>query len=744
MIRGKVMMNKDSEIGRVVAVDTAEVTVQLSRDLKGLTRSTYEGAHEVGRINSYVIVPVGAARLVAIVTRVVMVEEAEVSSSRTMISFPTAKRILKATLIGTIEGGEFTQGVAQFPILDSAVHLPEKRDLSAIFDERQRSEDAKSVLREYCLPIGKSPLFPEFEINIDPDKAFGKHTAVIGSTGSGKSCTIAAMLQTLLQLQEVAQTNIVILDTNGEYRAAFHHWDSDHGWEPIANSRCLYIPSGPKQQNDGIAIPYWFLNVDDFVALFRAAPNVQKPVLLEALRSARGDFSPESREAILHEKLMNELHTIITLASGDGIRVSKDIRSSASGLHDWVEIVSQEDAWAGLLARIPEFDGDDLLLACNEVAGAADEFVSSSGFPEMIPINKREEICERLEPFHEMLLNVSVESPEGLLQSSADAPSYFDISRFRTVHIENVLRREETGSRAREYVGSMLLRMDRLLQDPRFDFLFGKEGERYPKVAHSLATFLRDILGLASPDEDSVSLSAWDETQEGILPFYDRQRMETAGHNIVVVDLSLLASEVLENVTALIGRLVLELLQRIGEEEGMRGKLPVVLVLEEAQNYIREQAAGPDMERQSVSKEVFERIAREGRKYGLGLVVASQRPSELSKTVLAQCSSFVVHRLQNPEDLRYFRQIVPGIFESLLDQLPALAPQTALLLGEFVRAPVLARIMDANPLPASRDPEFMEYWQSDSPLDLPIERIAARWEAGDLATDQSGDSGEEE
>ena len=117
---------------------------------------------------------------------------------------------------------------------------------------------------------------------------------------------------------------------------------------------------------------------------------------------------------------------------------------------------------------------------------------------------------------------------------------------------------------------------------------------------------------------------------------------------------------------------------RVGGADA-RGSFPVVMVLEEAQNYIREPRFG---EEESISRGTFERIAREGRKYGLGLVVASQRPSELSKTVLSQCSSFIVHRLQNPDDLRYFREIVPGLFAPLLDQLPALAPQTALVLGE--------------------------------------------------------------
>jgi DNA helicase HerA-like ATPase len=127
---------------------------------------------------------------------------------------------------------------------------------------------------------------------------------------------------------------------------------------------------------------------------------------------------------------------------------------------------------------------------------------------------------------------------------------------------------------------------------------------------------------------------------------------------------------------------------------------------------------------------VFERIAREGRKYGLGLVVASQRPSELSKTVLSQCSSFIVHRLQNPEDLRYFKEIVPGIYGPMLDQIPALAPQTALVLGECVPAPALVKIREARPVPRSRDPLFYEYWTREETPDLPVEAVCAEWESG--------------
>ncbi len=222
------------------------------------------------------------------------------------------------------------------------------------------------------------------------------------------------------------------------------------------------------------------------------------------------------------------------------------------------------------------------------------------------------------------------------------------------------------------------------------------------------------------------SLNNENIVSEEHLPFYNRQRSGTEGSHVVVIDLSLLTSEVLESVTAMIGRLILEFLQRLGEfGEKTRGSLPVVLVLEEAQNYIYEQKY---REEESISREVFERIAREGRKYGLGLVISSQRPSELSKTVLSQCSSFIVHRLQNPEDLRYFKDIVPGVFEDLLNQLPALAPQMALILGECVRAPALVRIGDAHPLPRSRDPKFYRYWVSNQAPDIPVEDICSIWE----------------
>jgi hypothetical protein len=278
------------------------------------------------------------------------------------------------------------------------------------------------------------------------------------------------------------------------------------------------------------------------------------------------------------------------------------------------------------------------------------------------------------------------------------------------------------------------------MEDSRYGFLFGTPGLDWPNVTNTLAAFMRDILGLAP---EPTALSAEHEATRAAFPFVDRLLTKgSKAKNITIVDLSLLAGDVLENVTALIGRLILEFLQRASDKRisGIeRGEFPVVLILEEAQNYIQQPSGKED---DSISRGVYERIAREGRKYGLGLVVASQRPSELSRTVLSQCSTFIVHRLQNPEDLRYFREIVPGVYKELLEQLPSLSPQYALVLGEGVRAPSLLRVRDAFPTPRSRDPKFYAEWTADNPHVPKVEKVCAAWEGQDAPSQNGGNDPE--
>jgi len=722
-------MASDHEIGRLVAVDTAQVTVELNRDLKALTRSTYEGTLEVGRINSYIIIPVGARRIVAMVTRVLLTEESELKADKTMVTLPSSRRLMKATMIGTIDEGRFRQGISLFPVLDTPVLMTTKEDLNAIFGKKADIEAPTPEEPGFCIPIGRSAIFPDYKITIDPDAFFGKHAAVIGSTGSGKSCSIATIVQSIIEQAAVKQTRFIILDTNGEYRAAFQKDNEDGKWVDAHPAfKSLYIPTDPAEQ-ERLTIPYWFMDSDDFVRLFRASPGVQRPVLLHALSSARDSEGGSENWVHVRQNIIRECNRILGLCTGTEGRDAKTVRQLCDGMISYLEETTIIEQLTILTEHYPAVTANSLKTMFEGVRDIAREDIRNEGQQyesyAAIDVSKRTQIENSIKPVLGTLTRLPEESTNiGI--SSSDCPRFFSKSEFRYRHLESAMSRDEaSSSRARDNCSTMLMRIYRLLEDSRFEFLFGPTCAEWPSIEHSLATFIRDILGVATCSE--TNLSDEQHCSKGQLPFYDRHRRGASRSNVVIIDLSLLASEVLENVTALIGRLIHEFMQRLTNQQvsGIsRGEYPVVLILEEAQNYIRE---GRRTEEDSISKLVFERIAREGRKYGLGLVVASQRPSELSKTVLSQCNSFIVHRLQNPEDLRYFREIVPGIYGQMLDQLPALAPRSALVLGECVQAPALVEMREASPIPKSKNPRFYKSWTQDE-KQPDFEAVCAKWE----------------
>lgn len=730
-------MATDFEIGRVVAVDTAQVSIELNRDLKGMSRSTYEGPQEVGRINSYVIIPVGARKLVAMVTRVVLVEEAEMKADRTMVALPAARRLMKATLIGTIDGDSFRQGVALFPVLDNPVHMAGRADLDAIFGAIEQGEGTVPDPDDpgYCIPIGESAVVQGRPIRIDPDAFFGKHAAVLGSTGSGKSCTIASLLQSIREQPGVKRTTCVILDTNGEYRTAFQRQKDDDTWEDVGPGKALYIPSDPRRSGDRLVIPYWFMNSEDFVRLFQAREGLQAPVLLRALRLARTGMEGSDSPASALEVLRTACRQILALIENDAPTQqwaipNNVIQRCTDGLRyreTFPEHVRTLDAAFG---QDVFAEWEHALTTIQTIAQEAGQQGQQGG----LGGTRLQRIRDALDPVVDRLNRLAADRPSGTSDVSADQPRHFDRSQFMESALETAMREQvESGNpgRVRDACGPMFLRIRRYFEDPRFRFMF----DVYPEALHVLAAFLRDTLGIGA--DSGTELSSEEDVPKERLPFYDRQRAGEGAADVVILDLSLLASEVLENVTALIGRMVLEFLQRLGERGGekARGSLPVMLVLEEAQNYIQQPRSADE---ESIARAVFERIAREGRKYGLSLVVASQRPSELSKTVLSQCSSFVVHRLQNPEDLRYFKEIVPGIYGPMLEQIPALAPQTALVLGECVPAPALVKIREARPVPRSRDPKFYRHWVAEEAPSIDVESICANWEGESDAPDDNG------
>lgn len=709
----------EKNIGKVISVDSFRAYIRLDDDLKSLYKSGYEDIYEVARINSYVIIPIGADKIVAMVTSVRAIDETELGKNKEAIFLTKSARYLVATMIGTIENnGKYIQGVYNYPILDNTVWYVTRQDLDNIFDQKEKSKI--DFNEDFYLPIGTSPSFSDYKIKINPDKFFGKHAAILGNTGSGKSCTFASIIQSLFEFEyngkKLKNAHIIIFDTNGEYRQAFQG-TKENPYKNLNEVNAFHI------DRNGMKVPFWFMNFADFDFLFEPTAGTQAPIFKRALGLAKNQ-TVSTIKKLIPQTYLSKLESIVAECDENNFKIKNtifsEIREFSLELHSLETDFDKSEILAALkklIAEKPKLSKVDKYIQGNLSTKILTE--SSSVI--------RSEVSK---------YNVSIRSIEVAEERNIDLPIYFSFSDLIEKFFDEAINENEnSANRLREFVSTLRLRLQSYLGDERISqpLLLNHEQE----IISALAKFISFILG------DFCKVYQTEDT-DLFTNFYKEQLAKSEIEKLVsdkpsqvtIIDMSLLPYEVLETITGLIGRLILEFASRFDESD--RGKLPMVIALEEAQNYIPEKNRG---DRESIAKKVFERIAREGRKYGISLLVSSQRPSELSKTVLSQCNSFIIHRLQNPEDQKYVRQLVSAANEDILQQLPILPQQHVVIMGDAVRTPVQARMNTANPRPNSNNPKFIENWTMDLPKDFPnYEKIAEAWEKGEkyeTATDET-------
>lgn len=279
-----------------------------------------------------------------------------------------------------------------------------------------------------------------------------------------------------------------------------------------------------------------------------------------------------------------------------------------------------------------------------------------------------------------------------LPRTTLDTPVFFDLMALRA-EIESMNGQVPGKTPGKLIDGTLtgkfdnfLMRLDSKLNDVRYDFLLKP---KVRKDSASLSSLLRDFVGLGAPKAA-----------------------------VTVIDLSSVPFDVRPTVAAQIGRLAFE----FNYWNPMYREFPILLMCEEAHAYIprasESQFAG--------SRKSMERIAKEGRKYGVGLAVVSQRPHEVSETVLAQCGTFICLRITNPDDQAYIRSLVPESEGDLVSVLAGLGRGEALVLGEAVPIPTRLQFDKPNPTPNSDDVDFYEKWKS-GPMDLDVDAIVKRW-----------------
>ena len=680
------------EIGRVISVDSFKIMIELDENIKGTHKSGYYDIYEVAKVNSYVIVPIGSDKIVALITRVKTFEDSEIEKSTGGIRFSKSKRHLIATMLGTItEENKYEEGIYNYPVLDNPVWYIIKEDLEKIFD----SSSKKNIdcQKDFYLPIGKNGSFKDYDIKINPDKFFTKHSAILGNTGSGKSCTVTSILQSLFNYnysKEIDKENklknatIIIFDTNGEYKSAFKEDE---------NINAFTI------SEEGMKVPYWFMNYEDFEYLFEPSAGTQAPILKKALGLSK--ISTKENNELKEKIHIVYFNQLIELKNLLEFNDSKELlKYICNGLESFKESFTKNYSKYEKICKI-----------LNDIYLIREKLDTKYGIK--VKENEKIDIEMIRESYDDLVIEIEnlVNCNSILVDSNIDIPKYFDFKKLISSDLDRALEElGENNSRNKDYLSGLKMRLSGFSSDLR-----KAEPLMFDSEEYQLLNYLEYIFGIKITNSDN--------------PFslFKKGKINDENKNqIIILDLSLLPFELLETITGLIGRLILEFTQRINKVEkykDKRGEYPIALILEEAQNYI------PEVDKngkKSITKKVFEKIAREGRKFGVSLIVSSQRPSELSKTILSQCNTFIVHKLQNPEDQRYIRQIVSSANEELLNQLPILPQQHAIIMGEAVRTPSQVRINDITKKPDSNNPKFIEQWLKGK-SEIEIKPVTDKW-----------------
>lgn len=635
--------DKQRVIGKVVAINSDRFSVELLSGLDNFNVNGYDDIHYFAQLNSYVIVPYQNYYIVAEVSGVREKDLNVPFSNPTeqILSKIQAGKYLEVLPIGTIKDDQFDFGVSVYPTLYSDVLYIKEQELDTIFKTNSNKKPIGNDKYMYTsLPIGKSIIFPDYEVKIDIDKFFGSHSAVLGNTGSGKSCTIASMLQTLYKLENNSATGstFIFFDVNGEYKQAFKN---------LKDNKDIQVTNfsiDTEATNEKFQLPHWFLNIDEWALLLKASEKSQLPIL----RNALGFTQKLSKDVIYHIYACNIMYVF----------------------ENWDSPVAKRQRIVSLIqkAKFPS----DKPVDFSSFNAQYGNFGDRAGDPQAAKKEKDFKISVRQYIKEDIVIDLKFNS------------NYFEFKDLEQALENAILYEEYHGNKQiRDYCSSMITRFKSIKEREDFKFLTTTQNDK------SIDEYIYSLLGIEKQEDNAIKKN-----------------------QVIIIDLNSANDETVEVISCVISRLIFEKLKTAKD----RNQFPINLVLEEAHRYISTESGKIFGD----ANRIFERIAKEGRKYGMFLLVSSQRPSELSRTVLSQCSNFIVHRIQNPEDLSHIRQITPHISETILKRLPSIPTQHALIFGHSVNLPTTFKVNEANPKPKSDNNEISKNWfkEKDSQVKL--------------------------
>ncbi len=557
-------------LGLVDDVRGATVSVKLDPDtISGL--SVIEGhAYRVGQIGSFVRIPIGYTNLYGVVSQV---GAGAVPESQRELE-QHGRRWMTVQLVGEASRGAlFQRGLAQHPTIDDPVHLLAERDLELLYGSKAAPD---------CLEVGRLANADSIPALVNVDKLVTRHSAVVGATGTGKSNTVARLLDAIIAGGRFPSARVLVFDVHGEYSNALP-----------GNASVFSVA----RTENGLYVPYWAMTFDELL-----------PLTTGALDGAE--------RAALHDKIVELKRETIASYPREGIldrtlTVDSPVPFSVHRL--WFELHKLVNA-----THTATGGGQDQATEALVLDGAGQPVEAGDALKVIAP---------RYRP-------------------QAGQSVYLSSSRL------NLRRPLET--------------LASRLRDPRLAFLFQP------------GSWAAEVDGKVSSDLDQL-LEGW---LGGERP-------------VSILDLSGVPPSIMKTLVGVLLRIVYDALfwgRKLAE--GGRER-PLLVVLEEAHAYIRSGESSP-------AAEAVQRIVREGRKYGIGAMVVSQRPSELDSTVLSQCGTLFALRMANSHDRGHVTGTVSDNFGGFLDALALLRTGEAIVVGEAVHMPM--RMM-VEPLPQDRRPD---------------------------------------
>jgi DNA helicase HerA-like ATPase len=613
----------DRVIGRIVTISHNNIIAELSIDV-GNYVSIYDGIRFVGEIGSYVAIDDINRRIIAEI--VAVDEKNEMASER--LNKAGSRRFLRIGLIGEISNGSFSFGVTKMPPIFSEVKIISELDLQLMLDISDSDEKVEDGTRLKVFPIGTSVMFPDYEVKVKLNEFFGFHFAVFGNTGSGKSNTIARMIQTIFLKQGLSArgAKFIVFDSNGEYKSAFENIGTTN---PDIKVKFL------STSGDGtgkIEIPVWALSVDDWAILLHASEKTQVPIISRAL----------------------ELIQVFDVAGGaDELKIKNHIVATVirDVLSGQDSIPSKSDK---IKVVINNFSTDNFKYDTVLNDGTTPQITLTQAitvtYGEMRQSNTLVDYCEKfIQPNINSLISGKQTTP-------------YSLQRFEeAIRLAVLYEGSVSSNRIYEYTATLVTRLKHLIES--------EQGSFFTETTFtSIKEYIESIIG-------------------------DNQLLN--------IDISSLDDTATEVITKVFTKMLFDYMRSLSP----RNSMPVNLVLEEAHRFVH-----TDMDYGVLGYNIFERIAKEGRKYGLLMGISSQRPSELSKTVVSQCSNFIIHKIQNPDDIQYISRMVPYINQGIIDRITYLRRGYALVFGTAINLPTLTLFEKANPTPNSGNSNITEKW----------------------------------